>query len=139
MWERPKPPYQTCFNLADVFGNVSNPWVTQSKTRHITIQKAILHPSHTSSSTAPILKLVKPLPDLSKSGHWRIVARVTVFLGMGSAVRTTEQHSASLAVSRVSLSWIEPRLTTKIKITVGFGPGMVVRRHRQTSRAALLQ
>ncbi|KAH0337173.1 hypothetical protein KCU81_g8190, partial [Aureobasidium melanogenum] len=26
MWERPKPPYQTCFNLADVFGNVSSPW-----------------------------------------------------------------------------------------------------------------
>ncbi|KAH0366718.1 hypothetical protein KCU65_g5152, partial [Aureobasidium melanogenum] len=26
MWERPKPPYQTCFNLADVFGNVSSLW-----------------------------------------------------------------------------------------------------------------
>ncbi|KAH0024571.1 hypothetical protein KCU78_g5031, partial [Aureobasidium melanogenum] len=26
MWERPKPPYQTCFNLADVFGNTSSFW-----------------------------------------------------------------------------------------------------------------
>ncbi|KAG9942448.1 hypothetical protein KCU85_g9217, partial [Aureobasidium melanogenum] len=24
MWERPKPPYQTCFNLADVFGNFTS-------------------------------------------------------------------------------------------------------------------
>ncbi|KAH0016938.1 hypothetical protein KCU78_g7691, partial [Aureobasidium melanogenum] len=26
MWGRPKPPYQTCFNLADVFGNTSSFW-----------------------------------------------------------------------------------------------------------------
>lgn len=26
MWSKPRPPYQTCFNLADVFGNVSTVW-----------------------------------------------------------------------------------------------------------------
>lgn len=131
---KPASTWPTCLVMS------AAPGTTRSKTQKITTPEPTSQPSYTSSSILVVLQSAKMPRGLSKSGHGKIVARMKTFHGMDSAARITGQIIASLAVSRVSLSWIEPRPTTRIKVTAGLGLSMVVvLRHRHTSRAALLQ